>query len=130
MAAAAPVVLVDAVRSPIGKRNGALASVHPVELLGAVLASLVERTAIDPNAVGQVVGGCVGQVGAQAGNVIRQAWLTAGLPLEVPASTTNVQCGSAQQATTLAHGLVGSGLVDVAIACGVEAMSMVPMGST
>jgi acetyl-CoA C-acetyltransferase len=77
-----------------------------------------------------VVGGCVGQVGAQASNVIRNAWLTAGLPLEVPATTANVQCGSAQQSTTLAHGLVASGLVDVAVACGVENMSMVPMGSS
>jgi acetyl-CoA C-acetyltransferase len=126
----APVVIVDAVRSAVGRRNGTLAHTHPNEILGTVLSSLVERTGIDPNDVGQVVGGCVGQVGAQASNVIRQAWLTAGLPLEVPATTANVQCGSAQQSTTLAHGLVASGLVDVAVACGVEAMSTVVMGSS
>ena len=103
------VVIVDAVRSPVGKRNGSLASTHPNELLGTVLAPLVDRTGIDPTAVGQVVGGCVGQVGAQASNVTRHAWLTAGLPLEIPATTANVQCGSAQQANTLAHGLVGVG---------------------
>jgi acetyl-CoA C-acetyltransferase len=129
MPATAPVVVVDAIRSAVGRRNGTLAHTHPNELLGTVLAALVERTGIDPNKVGQVVGGCVGQVGAQASNVTRQAWLTAGLPLEIPATTANVQCGSAQQSTTLAHGLVASGLVDVAIACGVEAMSTVVMGS-
>jgi acetyl-CoA C-acetyltransferase len=94
-----------------------------------VLSSLIARNDIDPRSVGQVVGGCVLQVGAQASNVVRNAWLTADLPLEVPASTVNAQCGSAQQSTTLAHGLVAGGLVDVAIACGVENMSMVPMGS-
>ncbi len=125
----APVVIVDAVRSAVGRRNGTLAHTHPNEILATVLSGLVERTGIDPAKVGQVVGGSVNQVGAQASNVIRQAWLTAGLPLEVPATTANVQCGSAQQSTTLAHGLVASGLVDVAIACGVEAMSTVVMGS-
>src|SRR6266540_4575956 len=126
----APVVIVDAVRSAVGRRNGTLASTHPNELLGTVLSALVARTGIDPADVGQVVGGCVGQVGAQASNVVRQAWLTGGLPLEVPATTANVQCGSSQQSTTLAHGLVASGLVDVAVACGVEAMSTVVMGSS
>jgi acetyl-CoA C-acetyltransferase len=125
----APVVIVDAVRSAVGRRNGTLAHTHPNEILATVLSGLVQRTGIDPAKVGQVVGGSVNQVGAQASNVIRQGWLTAGLPLEVPATTANVQCGSAQQSTTLAHGLVASGLVDVAIACGVEAMSTVVMGS-
>ncbi|MET0146520.1 MAG: acetyl-CoA C-acyltransferase [Ilumatobacteraceae bacterium] len=130
MPSVAPVVVVDAVRSAVGRRNGALAHTHPNEVLGTVLAALVDRTGIDPSSVDQVIGGCVGQVGAQSSNVIRQAWLTAGLPLEVPATTANVQCGSAQQSTTLAHGLVASGLVDVAIACGIEAMSTVVMGSS
>jgi acetyl-CoA C-acetyltransferase len=130
MASRPPVVVVDAIRSPVGKRNGTLAHTHPNELLGGVLRQLIERNRIDPLTIGQVVGGCVGQVGAQASNVVRNAWLTAGLPLEVPATTANVQCGSAQQSTTLAHGLVASGLVDVAVACGVENMSMVPMGSS
>lgn len=129
MPATAPVVIVDAVRSPVGKRNGSLADIHPNELLGTVLSALVDRTGVDPNAVGQVIGGCVNQVGGQAANVVRQAWLTAGLPLEVPSTTVNVQCGSAQQANTLAHGLVASGLVDVAVACGVETMSKIPLGS-
>lgn len=124
------VVIVDAVRSAVGKRNGTLARTHPTELLARVLTGLLERTGLDPGAVGQVVGGCVNQVGMQASNVIRTAWLTAGLPVEVAATTTNVQCGSAQQSHTLAHGLVGSGIVDIAIACGVESMSGVPMGST
>jgi len=130
MPAASPVVAVDAVRSAVGRRNGTLAHTHANEILGTVLSTLVERTGIDPHQVDQVVGGCVGQVGDQASNVIRNAWLTAGLPLEVAASTANAQCGSAQQATTLAHGMVASGLVDVAVACGVEAMSKVVMGST
>ncbi|HEV8297267.1 MAG TPA: acetyl-CoA C-acyltransferase [Acidimicrobiales bacterium] len=130
MVIASPVVVIDAVRTPVGRRNGSLARVHPSDLLATVLAALIDRTGIDPAAVGQVVGGCVGQVGAQASNVTRTAWLAAGLPLEVPATTVNVQCGSSQQAMTLAHGAVAGGLVDVAIACGVEAMSVVPMGST
>ena len=130
MPSTAPVVIVDAVRSAIGRRNGTLAHTHPNEILATVLASLVERTGIDPSQIGQVVGGCVGQVGAQASNVIRQGWLTAGLPLEVPATTTNVQCGSSQQAITLAHSLVASGLVDVAVGCGIEAMSTVVLGSS
>ena len=124
------VVVLDAVRTPVGKRNGSLAGVHANDLLGAVQRAVVERTGIDPGAIGQVVGGCVQQVGTQSGNVTRNAWLAAGLPLEVPATTVNVQCGSSQQATTLAHALVAGGLVDVALACGVETMSAVPMGSS
>ncbi len=123
------VVIVDAVRTPVGKRNGALAHVHANDLLGTVQRAVVERSGIDPGAIGQVVGGCVQQVGMQSGNVARNAWLAAGLPLEVPATTVNVQCGSSQQATTLAHALVAGGLVDVALACGVETMSAIPMGS-
>ena len=130
MPARSPVVVIDAVRSAVGRRNGTLAHTHANEVLATVLASLVERTGIDPLKVGQVVGGCVNQVGDQASNVIRQGWLTAGLPLEVPATTANSACGSAQQSTTLAHGLVASGLVDIAVACGVETMSKVVMGST
>jgi len=124
------VVIVDAVRSAIGKRNGSLSQIHANDLLGTVLAGLVERTGIDPATVGHVVGGCVGQFGMQASNVVRNAWLTGGLPLSVPSVTVNSQCGSSQEALTLATGMVGSGLVDVAVACGVEVMSQVPMGST
>jgi acetyl-CoA C-acetyltransferase len=123
-------VVVDAVRTPIGRRNGALAGVHPAALLAEVLQELVERTGIDPAEVGQVIGGCVGQVGEQALNVTRTAWLSAGLPISVAATTVDAQCGSSQQATALATALVSSGVVDVAVGCGTEAMSRVPMGST
>jgi acetyl-CoA C-acetyltransferase len=124
------VVVVDAVRSPIGRKNGSLASVHSLDLLGAVLKSLMERTGVDPAEVGQVVGGCVGQVGMQSMNVTRTAWLAAGFPVEVPATTVDTQCGSSQQATTLAYSLIASGIVETAVACGVEVMSKVPMGAT
>jgi acetyl-CoA C-acetyltransferase len=123
------VVIIDAVRTPIGRRNGGLASVHPADLLAGVLAELVSRTGIDPAEVDQVVGGCVSQVGQQSFNLPRTAWLSAGLPLTVAATTIDTQCGSSQQATSFASALVASGVVDVAIACGVESMSRVPIGS-
>jgi acetyl-CoA C-acetyltransferase len=123
------VVIVDAVRTPIGRRGGGLSSVHPAELLATVQQALIERTGIDPAAVGQVVGGCVSQVGEQAFNITRTAWLAAGLPLSTAATTVDTQCGSSQQATNLASSLVGSGVVDVAIACGVEVMSRIPIGA-
>jgi len=124
------VVIVDAVRSPFGKRGGGLSTAHSVEVLGAVQGAVLERAGIDPLEVGQVVGGCVGQVGMQAMNIARNAWLTQGLPIEVPATTVDAQCGSSQQATNLAYALVAGGVVDVAIGCGIELMSRVPMGST
>jgi len=123
------VVIVEAVRSPIGRRNGGLSTMHAVDLLATVQEELMRRSGIDPNEVGQVVGGCVTQVGMQAGNVARSAWLTAGLPLEVPATTIDAQCGSSQQATNLATSLVSSGVVDVAVGCGVEMMSRLPLGA-
>ena len=123
------IVIVDAVRSPIGRRNGGLSSVHPADLLGRVQSALVERSGIDPREIGQVVGGCVSQVGEQSFNVTRTAWLAAGLPLEVAATTVDTQCGSSQQATNLAAALVGAGVTDVAVACGVEVMSRIPIGS-
>jgi acetyl-CoA C-acetyltransferase len=123
------VVIVEAVRTPIGRRNGGLSTVHPAELLATTLTELITRTGIDPAAVGQVVTGCVSQVGEQSFNVGRTAWLSAGLPLTTAATTVDTQCGSSQQATNLATSLVGSGVVDVAIACGVELMSRVPIGS-
>src|SRR5690606_39210591 len=88
-----------------------------------------DRSGIDPAEVGQVVTGCVSQVGEQSFNIGRTAWLTAGLPLQVAATTVDTQCGSSQQATNVATALVGSGVVDVAVACGVELMSRVPIGS-
>ena len=124
------VVIVDAVRTPVGRRNGGLSTCHSVDVLGAVQRALFERTGIDPMEVGQVVGGCVGQVGMQSMNVTRTAWLTAGLPLEVPATTVDTQCGSSQQATNMAYALVASGVVDAAVGCGVELMSQVGFGAT
>ena len=123
------VVIVDAVRTPIGHRGGGLSSVHPATLLGIVQKALIDRTGIDPNIVGQVVTGCVSQVGEQSFNIGRTAWLSAGLPMGVAATTVDTQCGSSQQATGLAAALIGSGVVDIAIACGVEVMSRVPIGS-
>src|ERR671916_995759 len=123
------VVVVDAVRTPIGRRGGGLSTMHAADLLAAVQKALIERAGIDPATVGQVVGGCVGQIGEQAFNIARTAWLTAGLPLSVAATTVDSQCGSSQQATNLATSLVGSGAVDVAVACGVEVMSRVPLGA-
>jgi len=123
------VVIVEAVRSAIGRRNGGLSTVHPADLLGTVLSELVTRSGIDPTEVGQVVTGCVSQVGEQSFNIGRTAWLSAGLPLTTANTTVDTQCGSSQQATNLATSLVGSGVVDVAVACGVELMSRVPIGS-
>jgi acetyl-CoA C-acetyltransferase len=123
------VVIVDAVRTPIGRRGGGLSTLHPAEVLARVQSALIERAGIDPAEVGQVVGGCVSQVGEQSFNVTRTAWLSAGLPLETAATTVDTQCGSSQQATNLASSLIGSGVVDVAVACGVELMSRVPIGA-
>ncbi|OSC38979.1 acetyl-CoA C-acyltransferase [Mycobacterium decipiens] len=124
------VVIVDAVRTPFGKRNGVLAGMHSVELLGLVQRKLLERAGLAPADVDQVVTGCVGQVGMQAFNIGRGAWLTAGLPIQVPATTIDTQCGSSQQAVNLAHALVSSGAAKAVVACGVEVMSTVKMGST
>ncbi|MGK2950310.1 MAG: steroid 3-ketoacyl-CoA thiolase [Acidimicrobiales bacterium] len=124
------VVIVEAVRSPVGKRNGGLSTIHPADLLAAVQKAVVERSGIDPAEVGQVVTGCVSQVGEQAFNIGRTAWLSAGLPLSVANTTVDTQCGSSQQATNLATALVAGGVVDAAVAGGVEVMSRVPIGSS
>src|SRR6185503_2891380 len=123
------VVIVDAVRTPVGRRGGGLSSVHPAELLGVVQKAIIERSGIDPHEIGQVVGGCVSQVSEQSFNVTRTAWLTAGLPLETAATTVDSQCGSSQQATNMATSLVAAGVVDAAVGCGVESMSRIPIGS-
>jgi acetyl-CoA C-acetyltransferase len=123
------VYIVSAVRSPIGRRRGGLSTLHPGSLLGHVQRAVLERAKIEPDRVGQVIGGVVSQVGEQSFNLARSAWLAEGLPLEVAATSIDSQCGSSQQATTLASGLVGSGLEDVALACGVEMMSRVPLGA-
>lgn len=123
------VVIVDGVRSPMGRRGGGLAGVHPVDLLAHVLGELIDRTGIDAATVDDVIGGCVGQVGEQSFNVTRNAWLAAGLPISVPAVTVDRQCGSSQQALHFAAQGIASGSYDVAIACGVESMSRIPIGS-
>ena len=122
------VVIVEAVRSPLGRRKGGLATVHPADLLGAVQRAAVERSGVDPTEVGQVVAGCVTQTGEQTFDIARTAWLAAGLPINVAGSTVDSQCGSSQQATNLAAALVAAGVVDVALGCGVESMSRVPLG--
>src|SRR4030081_2045942 len=123
------VLVVDAVRTPLGRRNGALAGIHPTKLLGSVLTELLNRTGVEGGHVQQVITGCVGQVGEQSFNIGRTAWLAARLPEQVAASTVDAQCGSSQQAFTLAAGLVRGGLADVVIACGVESMSRIPIGA-
>ena len=122
-------VIVEAVRTPIGKRNGQLAGLHAAELLGAAQVEVVKRAGIDPAVVEQVVGGCVTQAGEQASNVTRTAWLSQSLPYEVAATTIDCQCGSSQQANNFVSNLVAVGAIDVGIACGVEAMSRVGLGA-
>src|SRR5438270_8537725 len=123
-------VIVEAVRTPVGRRNGAYKDTHPVDLSAHVLSSLVERTGIDPAVVDDVVWGCVMQVGEQALNVGRNALLAAGWPESVPGTTVDRQCGSSQQAVHFAAAGVLSGQYDVAVAGGVEVMTRVPMGSS
>jgi acetyl-CoA C-acetyltransferase len=122
-------VLVEATRTPIGKRNGALSGLHATKLLGAAQAEVVKRAGIAPDAVEQVIGGCVTQAGEQSSNVTRGAWLAAGLPHTTGATTIDCQCGSAQQANHLIAGLIASGAIEIGIACGVEAMSRVGLGA-
>jgi acetyl-CoA acyltransferase len=123
-------VIVGAVRTPIGRRNGQLADVHAVELSATVLDALTTRSGIDPEVVDDVVWGCVGQVGEQTGNIGRNAVLAAGWPESVPATTVDRQCGSSQQAVHFAAAGVIAGHYDVAVAGGVEMMSRVPMGAS
>jgi acetyl-CoA C-acetyltransferase len=122
-------VIVEAVRTPIGKRRGALAGLHAAEILGRAQGALLERAALEPAEVEQVAGGCVTQAGEQAGNVTRTAWLHAGLPIHTGCQTLDAQCGSAQQAVHLIAGLIAAGAIDVGIGCGVEAMSRVGLGA-
>jgi acetyl-CoA C-acetyltransferase len=122
-------VLVEAVRTPIGKRGGWLSGLHATELLGAVQRGVLERAGVDPRLVEQVAGGCVTQAGEQSNNVTRTAWLAAGLPWQTGCQTVDCQCGSAQQANHLIAGQIAARAIDVGIACGVEAMSRVPLGA-
>ncbi|EFD49189.1 thiolase [Mycobacterium tuberculosis T17] len=126
-------VIVEATRSPIGKRNGWLSGLHATELLGAVQKAVVDKAGIQSGLhagdVEQVIGGCVTQFGEQSNNISRVAWLTAGLPEHVGATTVDCQCGSGQQANHLIAGLIAAGAIDVGIACGIEAMSRVGLGA-
>jgi acetyl-CoA acyltransferase len=122
-------VIVDCARSAFGKRKGALAGWHPTDLLGLVLRTLLERNDIDPARIDDVVGGCVTQAGEQGCNVTRNAWVAAGLPWSVPATSVDRQCGSSQQAVHFVAQGVIAGAYDVAIACGVESMTRAPMSS-
>ena len=123
-------VIVEAVRTPLGKRGGKLKDWHPVDLLGEVLTETIARSGIEPGVVDDVICGCVSQIGEQSLNIGRNAWLAAGLPEEVPATTLDRQCGSSQQAAHFAAQGVIAGAYDVVIACGVEHMTRVPMGSS
>ena len=122
-------VIVDAVRTPLGKRNGWLAGVHPAALLGFAQAEVLRRAGVDPELVDQVVGGCVTQAGEQSNDMVRRAWLYAGLPQRTGATAVDAQCGSGQQSAHLVHDMVAAGTIDVGIACGVESMSRIPLGA-
>jgi acetyl-CoA C-acetyltransferase len=122
-------VIAEAVRTPIGKRGGALAGLHAAEILGIAQLALLERAGIEPADIDQVVGGCVTQAGEQSSNVTRTAWLHAGLPYQAGCLTLDAQCGSAQQAAHLVAGLIAADAIEAGIACGVEAMSRVPLGA-
>lgn len=122
-------VIVEAVRTPVGKRNGSLADIHPADLSAHILTELVARTGIDPGDVEDVIWGCVGQIGDQSGNIGRYALLAAGWPETVPATTVNRACGSSQQALDFAAQAVLSGQYDMVVAGGVEVMSRVPLGA-
>jgi len=121
--------LIDAVRTPVGRRGGGLASVHPADLAGHVIIAVLQRTGVDPAAVDDVVLGCVDTLGPQAGDIARTAWLAAGLPEEVPGVTVDRQCGSSQQALHFAAQAVASGTADLVVAGGVQNMSAVPIGA-
>ncbi|KQX08323.1 MULTISPECIES: thiolase family protein [unclassified Leifsonia] len=125
-------VIVDVVRTPSGrgKPGGMLSHVHPVDLLAGVLRELVDRSGLDPVLIDDVIGGCVSQVGEQSYNVVRNAVLSAGFPVSVPGTTVDRQCGSSQQAASFAAQGVIAGAYDIVIACGVESMSRVPLGSS
>jgi acetyl-CoA acyltransferase len=127
--AAREAVVVGAVRTPIGKRGGLLAGWHPTDLLAHVLVELLGRTGVDPGRVDDVIAGCVTQVGEQSTNVARNAWVAAGLPWHVPATTVDRQCGSSQQAVHFAAQGILAGAYDLVVACGVECMTRVPMAS-
>ncbi|MEB8339598.1 steroid 3-ketoacyl-CoA thiolase [Streptomyces endophyticus] len=124
----AEAVIVDAARTPVGRRRGALSTLHPARLLGHVQRGLIERSGLAPDVVEQVIGGCVTQAGEQSNNVTRSAWLYSGLPYTTACTSIDCACGSSQQAVHLTAGLIEAGAIDVGIGCGVEAMSRVFLG--
>src|SRR5881398_3874008 len=121
--------IVDAVRTPVGKRGGGLSQVHPADLGAHVLRAIVDRNDVDPLAVEDVFFGCVDAIGPQAGDIARTCWLAAGLPEEVPGVTVDRQCGSLQQAVHFAAQAVMSGTADLVVAGGVQNMSAIPIAS-
>jgi acetyl-CoA C-acetyltransferase len=122
-------VIVEAVRTPMGKRRGWLAGLHAAELLGAAQKALIDRSGIDPVLVEQVIAGCVTQAGEQSGDIARRAWLHAGLPQSTGATTIDAQCSSAQQSTHLVAALIHAGVIDTGVACGIESMSRIGLGA-
>src|SRR5580658_2070503 len=128
-AALAEAYIVDAVRTPVGRRGGGLAAAHPADLGAHAISALLARTGIDPNAVDDVMFGCVDTIGPQAGDIARTAWLAAGLPEAVPGVTVDRQCGSSQQAVHFAAQAVLSGTADVVVAGGVQNMSQIPIAA-
>ncbi|MGH3458486.1 MAG: steroid 3-ketoacyl-CoA thiolase, partial [Aeromicrobium sp.] len=122
-------VIVDAVRTPVGKRKGVLAGLHPAVLLGMTQAEVISRTGIDADLIDQVIGGCVTQAGEQSNNMVRRAWMHAGLPNATASTVIDAQCSSAQQATHLVHAMIGAGQIKAGIACGIESMSRLQLGA-
>src|SRR5882724_10122342 len=121
--------IVDAVRSPVGRRNGGLAKVHPADLGAHSIRALMDNVDVDPAAVDDVIFGCVDTIGPQAGDIARTCWLVAGMPDEVPGSTVDRQCGSSQQSVHFAAQAVLSGTAALVVAGGVQNMSAIPIGS-
>jgi acetyl-CoA C-acetyltransferase len=122
-------VIVEAARTPIGKRNGWMSGYHATELLTLSVRGVIEKAGIDPAEVEQVIGGCVTKAGEQSFNITRNAWLAAGLPYETAGTTVDCQCGSSQQANNLIHGILSAGFIEVGLACGIESMSRVGLGA-
>lgn len=122
-------VIIEAVRTPIGKRNGWLSGLKAVEILAAAQLEVLRRAGVEPDLVDEIIGGCVTQAGEQGSNVTRNAWLSTGVTYRPACTTVDAQCGSSQQANHLAAGIIAAGGADVVVACGVEAMSRVPLGA-
>lgn len=122
-------VIVEAIRTPLGKRKGWLAGVHPAVLLGFAQSQVISRAGLDANEVEQVIGGCVTQAGEQSNDMVRRAWLHAGLPQHTGGAALDAQCGSGQVSAHLINDLIRAGSIDVGVACGVESMSRIPLGA-